>query len=746
MALSFKRSKRNLQQPSRKPSRGDDSLPVDFWSVVNMAVQRRIEQSMDRTPWYIIDPRGARMARWDVATSAALSFTAIVTPFEVGLLGPPSFNALFVLNRLVDVIFVTDLCVHFFLMRRKQYTKSEEVRRDFGFTWETDLRKLARSYLRGWFLPDLLSVAPCIFDVVQLAATSSSEIPGGRTSCGEIPGGLSSVRTLRLLRLFRLLKVTRLVRGLRVLKRIERRNAVPYAKLSFVLILLEVFLAVHWIACGITIAPALMVDSKLDSWLATYGLCRPDGHDECGERKEVCVDYFEIHLQALYWAFGMVTGFVSVPSGGPFPPHYSDYSGWTLPPNTTEPSIAPLRPGEQTTCMALALCGAALWAYVTARLVELIINADPDETSFRAQVDALNRYCDFHQLPASQVFKLRDYYHEKREAMREESHSQVTKLLSPRLAEDAAWHVHRNWLVTLPLMGEVNKAFLSRVALKMEHTVYAPRERPPLGSLYCIFQGVARFNHRTLGPGDCFGERDVLLASSEMRTIMRARHTAFSVTYLHCHYISKATLESMRDEFPRGVWTMRKYVIKQAILEWVRHYYLTLRARAHAIFREHASDGATEMPLQTALALQQRYKARAALRLDGRHSRARDELSVTRHGPTLHRHDFVSWWVFGRLGWASEARGSTTSPCDASSACAAPCDSARLMERAGASQSRANGPARSSTTHARFDLERAVPLPPGAAGSQAGTVIRRMQRISQPSGRISACGEGAVVV
>jgi hypothetical protein len=72
--------------------------------------------------------------------------------------------------------------------------------------------------------------------------------------------------------------------------------------------------------------------------------------------------------------------------------------------------------------------------------------------------------------------------------MREESHSQVTKLLSPRLAEDAAWHVHRNWLVTLPLMGEVNKAFLSRVALKMEHTVYAPRERPPLGSLYCIFQ------------------------------------------------------------------------------------------------------------------------------------------------------------------------------------------------------------------------------------------------------------------
>jgi hypothetical protein len=175
------------------------------------------------------------MARWDVATSAALSFTAIVTPFEVGLLGPPSFNALFVLNRLVDVIFVTDLCVHFFLMRRKQYTKvqtlavrshsltyltyltllptyslhlltyvltyllttlltylpsdlvrsqSEEVRRDFGFTWETDLRKLARSYLRGWFLPDLLSVAPCIFDVVQVIAShpiASRPIPSHLT-------------------------------------------------------------------------------------------------------------------------------------------------------------------------------------------------------------------------------------------------------------------------------------------------------------------------------------------------------------------------------------------------------------------------------------------------------------------------------------------------------------------------------------------------------------------------------------
>ena len=43
----------------------------------------------------------------------------------------------------------------------------------------------------------------------------------------------------------------------------------------------------------------------------------------------------------------------------------------------------------------------------------------------------------------------------------------------------------------------------------------------------------------TLGPGDSFGERDVLLKSESMREVMRSRHQAFAVTYLHLHFIGR---------------------------------------------------------------------------------------------------------------------------------------------------------------------------------------------------------------
>lgn len=166
--LSSKSIRTITTRTSQKESAKRNSLPVDVASVVDMAIQRQMEHVMDLTPWYIIDPRGHNMARWDVVTSTALAFTAIVTPFEVGLLGAPEWNALFVLNRLVDVVFITDITVHFFVMHRKQYTKAEEVRRDFGFTWEVDLRRLARDYATSWFIPDVVSVMPCVFDVLQL--------------------------------------------------------------------------------------------------------------------------------------------------------------------------------------------------------------------------------------------------------------------------------------------------------------------------------------------------------------------------------------------------------------------------------------------------------------------------------------------------------------------------------------------------------------------------------------------------
>ena len=69
--------------------------------------------------WYIIDPRFSKtLQRWDLSTMLALLFTAAVTPVEVSFLPPPrsASEPLFLINRLVDVIFIVDLCLQFITM------------------------------------------------------------------------------------------------------------------------------------------------------------------------------------------------------------------------------------------------------------------------------------------------------------------------------------------------------------------------------------------------------------------------------------------------------------------------------------------------------------------------------------------------------------------------------------------------------------------------------------------------------
>ena len=70
---------------------------------------------------------------------------AFVTPFEVGFL-EPEINALFVLNRGIDVIFIYDVYVNLHL------AYFDKMR-----GWVYDPRRCMRRYLRGWFGIDVVS-------------------------------------------------------------------------------------------------------------------------------------------------------------------------------------------------------------------------------------------------------------------------------------------------------------------------------------------------------------------------------------------------------------------------------------------------------------------------------------------------------------------------------------------------------------------------------------------------------------
>ena len=65
-------------------------------------------------PWYLVHPRKAGwLVPWDAAIATALVFTAFVTPFEVALLEGGGVDALFVnvINRVIDILFMLDMCL-----------------------------------------------------------------------------------------------------------------------------------------------------------------------------------------------------------------------------------------------------------------------------------------------------------------------------------------------------------------------------------------------------------------------------------------------------------------------------------------------------------------------------------------------------------------------------------------------------------------------------------------------------------
>ena len=101
----------------------------------------------------IIDPRKSKfMPTWDIVMIASLLFTSIVTPYEVTFVDEGAcVTPLFVVNRVVDGIFIVDLFLQFFMI----YSVFDP---ETGTRWIEDHRTIVLGYLRGWFAIDLLSV------------------------------------------------------------------------------------------------------------------------------------------------------------------------------------------------------------------------------------------------------------------------------------------------------------------------------------------------------------------------------------------------------------------------------------------------------------------------------------------------------------------------------------------------------------------------------------------------------------
>jgi len=189
---------------------------------------------------HMFDATDELLQRWDIAGLVLVLYTAIAAPYEVAFL-EPELGPLFVLNRFIDIFFLSDMVLQFFV---------KPIGGDGRIISRPSL--IARNYLFGWFPVDVISVIP--FDLLSVIADSSD---------------MGNLKALRVIRVLRLIKLARVFRVSRLLVRWQNMFAVNYNLLSLVNYLVLVLTASHWFCCMYKLVESLETTSP--NWVEADG-------------------------------------------------------------------------------------------------------------------------------------------------------------------------------------------------------------------------------------------------------------------------------------------------------------------------------------------------------------------------------------------------------------------------------------------------------------------------------------------
>lgn len=457
---------------------------------------------------FMIDPRTNRyLTYWDITASMALLFVAVVTPYEVAYLGGTvSIDALFVVNRIIDAIFLVDLALQFFVC--------VEIQHRGELRWVNDPKNVAKNYLTGWFMIDFLCISSSSFDYIDVF-TRKAQQQGSSTSAMD---GLQSLSALRFLRTLRLMKLVKLLNGLKILKRYEVKIAINYSMLSLFKCIFGMLLLSHWFACVWGMQATFSAD-PLNTWLGSAGdYCIEDRNATSGL---ACKGPFHLYIPALYWAVMTLTSI-----------GYGDIAA--TPGNTMEQLAATL----------IMVAGSMGWGLVLGIIVSNLSNLDPEGDAFTNTMSELNRMMVREGLPDALRIRLRTYFHQTQHIRATAKRTELLKLMSPTLRSVVAWEVNKEWLSHVWFLADAPLALMVQLSMKLYPSVLAPAEIAPVGPLYIVNRGLALYGGRIFSRGKYWGD-DVILWSPDLQSPF----CALAMTFLETFGLKREALTEVAGEF-----------------------------------------------------------------------------------------------------------------------------------------------------------------------------------------------------
>merc|ERR550514_1953790 len=199
----------------------------------------------NRKPKYVLEPGKTQwLEQWDLYIAVLLIYVAIFTPYEVSFL-KTEINWMFYVNRLIDVSFLLDMFLQFFI---------SYIDIDTG-AWEYRYRPIAMRYLQSWFLIDVASILP--FDTLGLM----------------YGGVFTDLKILRIIRFMRLLKLVKVFAGMDRLQVWISKQGWSNGDMELGKMCTGVLIAAHWFACSWHLTAKFASDEN--NWVTVYGYGNP---------------------------------------------------------------------------------------------------------------------------------------------------------------------------------------------------------------------------------------------------------------------------------------------------------------------------------------------------------------------------------------------------------------------------------------------------------------------------------------
>lgn len=426
-----------------------------------------------------------------------------VTPFEVAFL-VPKIDGLFFVNRSVDLVFLVDIVLNFFLMH---------VDRETG-KWVSQLRDIQYNYLRGTFTLDVISILP--FDVVGIFMNSPA---------------VSQLKVLRILRLVKLTKLLRVLRAGRLVRRLETTFSINYSAMQLYGFGATVLVVAHWLACLFRLAPALQVDEPWltqDNWI---GVMSGEDSEFNGESPA------EQYVAALYWAIMTMTTI-----------GYGDI-----------PVVSTM---ERMFVLVGMIVGTCVFTYLIGAVTGIMEQVNAGRQRFYNQMDMVNTFVSDYNIDKQLRVKIREYFRYKNQQGSVYDYHTLLEEMSPELRKEVAVSTQTDWINKLKFMRGTCEDFMAELVMKLNHTTYPAnefvlREGEPPDRLIFINKGVVVCRGRVHTAGNVIGE-DMLY--SKVKLAFSAR----TLTFVSVFELHRPDLVAVLDKYPLDKSIIWRRAVREA--------------------------------------------------------------------------------------------------------------------------------------------------------------------------------------